>query len=378
MQEQPRPPFDGAGSHLGPSARRGALVSRVRSSQAGWTEPVRTAVVGLGYWGPNLVRNLNELSAAELLSVCDARPDALHPVSTRYPAVKTTTSYRELLEDPMVEAIVVATPVSTHHELAAAALEAGKHVFVEKPLAASTADALDLVELARAQDLVLMPGHTFLYSPPVNTVRDLIVSGDLGEIYFVSTSRVNLGLHQRDVSVAWDLGPHDFSILRYWLDETPRYVSATSRACIFPSIADVAFINLEFESGVIAHVELSWLAPSKLRRTTIAGSRKMVVYDDTSNEPIRIFDSGVVPRDPESFGEYQLSYRTGDIVSPRMTVAEPLSLELADFCAAIREGATPRSSAELGLEVVRMIEAVSESLAADGARTMLNDAPTRV
>jgi predicted dehydrogenase len=180
------------------------------------------------------------------------------------------------------------------------------------------------------------------------------------------------------VSVAWDLGPHDFSILRYWLDETPRYVSATSRACIFPSIADVAFINLEFESGVIAHVELSWLAPSKLRRTTIAGSQKMVVYDDTSNEPVRIFDSGVVPRDPESFGEYQLSYRTGDIVSPRMAVAEPLSLELADFCSAIREDSVPRSSAELGVEVVRMIEAVSDSLAADGARTMLADAPTRV
>jgi predicted dehydrogenase len=380
MQEQPRWRFshDGVGTTRGAIARRDPVGSEGRSSRPDLVEPVRTAVVGLGYWGPNLVRNLNEISSAELLSVCDARPDTLQPISARYPAVRTTTYYRDLLEDPMVEAIVVATPVSTHHELAAAALEAGKHVFVEKPLAASSADARDLVELARERDLVLMPGHTFLYSPPVNTVRDLIVSGDLGEIYFVSTSRVNLGLHQRDVSVAWDLGPHDFSILRYWLDETPRYVSATSRACIFPSIADVAFINLEFESGVIAHVELSWLAPSKLRRTTIAGSQKMVVYDDTSNEPVRIFDSGVVPRDPESFGEYQLSYRTGDIVSPRMAVAEPLSLELADFCSAIREDSVPRSSAELGVEVVRMIEAVSDSLAADGARTMLADAPTRV
>jgi predicted dehydrogenase len=331
-------------------------------------------VVGLGYWGPNLVRNLNELPSVELLSVCDARPDALPPIGRRYPALSQTTRYRDLLEDPMIEAVVVATPVATHHDIAAAALEAGKHVFVEKPLAASSREALDLVALARARDLVLMPGHTFLYSPPVNAVRELIVSGDLGDIYFVSTSRVNLGLHQRDVSVAWDLGPHDFSILRYWLDETPRYVSAMSRACVFASIPDVAFINLEYESGVIAHVELSWLAPSKLRRTTIAASRKMVVYDDTSSEPVRIFDSGVVPRDPESFGEYQLSYRTGDIVSPHVTVAEPLSLELADFCAAIQEGSTPRSSAELGLEVVRIIEAVCDSLAADGARIALTDA----
>jgi predicted dehydrogenase len=380
MREQPRPlsGHDRAGRKTESPAFRHAVRSRVRRSASDSAQPVRTAVVGLGYWGPNLVRNLNELPAAELVSVCDARPDALQSIGNRYPAVRLLTHYDHLLEDPTIEAVVVATPVSTHHDLAAAALEAGKHVFVEKPLAASTEEALDLVELARARDLVLMPGHTFLYSPPVNTVRDLIVSGDLGEIYFVSTSRVNLGLHQPDVSVAWDLGPHDFSILRYWLDETPRLVSATSRACIFPSIADVAFIALEFESGVIAHVELSWLAPSKLRRTTVVASRKMVVYDDTSNEPVRIFDSGVVPREPESFGEYQLSYRTGDIVSPNVAVAEPLSLELADFCASIRDGSTPRSSAEIGLEVVRIIEAVGDSLAAAGARITLNDMPTRV
>jgi predicted dehydrogenase len=346
---------------------------------SGWGEgePVRTAVVGLGYWGPNLVRNLNELAAAELVSVCDARDEVLRPISRRYPTVTATTCYDDLLEDPLIEAVVVATPVSTHYRLAAAALEAGKHVFVEKPLAGSTENALDLVELAATEDLVLMPGHTFLYSPPVNTVRDLIESGDLGDIYFVSTSRVNLGIHQPDVSVAWDLGPHDFSILRYWLNETPCCVSAMSRACVFPSIPDVAFINLEFESGVIAHVELSWLAPNKLRRTTIAGSRKMVVYDDTSNEPVRIFDSGVVPADPASFGEYQLSYRTGDIVSPHVPPAEPLSLELTDFCTAIRTGSTPRSSAELGLEVVRIIEGVCDSLAS-GSPVTLADAPMRV
>ena len=213
-----------------------------------------------------------------------------------------------------------------------------------------------------------MPGHTFLYSPPVNTIRDLIHSGELGDVYFISTSRVNLGLHQADVSVAWDLGPHDFSILCYWLEETPTHLSAMSRSCIFPTIPDVAFINLEYEQGAIAHVELSWLAPSKLRRTTIVGSRKMIVYDDTSNEPVRIFDSGVMLDDPQSFGEFRLSYRTGEIVSPAVKPAEPLQLEMADFCDAVRTGGTPRSSSELGVEVVRMVEAVDVSLAGNGAR----------
>jgi predicted dehydrogenase len=268
---------------------------------------------------------------------------------------------------------VIATPAATHHKLASAALRAGKHVFVEKPLASSAADALDLVETAEANGLVLMPGHTFVYSPPVTMIKDLIDSDELGEIYFVSTSRVNLGLHQPDVSVAWDLGPHDFSILRFWLDETPSHVSAISRGCILPGVPDVAFINLEFPSGAIAHVELAWLAPSKLRRTAIVGSRKMVVYDDTSGEPVRIFDTGVILRDPASFGEYRLTYRTGSIVSPPVDAAEPLFLELSDFCAAIRSGGQPRSSAELGVEVVRIIEAVDASLAAAGARTALTE-----
>jgi predicted dehydrogenase len=213
-----------------------------------------------------------------------------------------------------------------------------------------------------------MPGHTFLYSPPVMLIRSLIEEGELGEIYFISTSRVNLGLHQSDVSVAWDLGPHDFSILRYWLGETPEYASALSRGCIIPGIPDVAFINLEFPSGTVAHVELSWLAPSKLRRTTIVGSRKMIVYDDTSSEPVRVFDSGAVLPNPETFGEYKLTYRTGDIVSPHLEAAEPLYREIEDLCDAIRTGKPPRSSSELGLEVVRMIEAVDESLRRNGSR----------
>jgi predicted dehydrogenase len=331
-------------------------------------QTIRVGVVGLGYWGPNLVRNLHELDGAEVTWVCDLREDQLDKIQRRYPAVRITADYDDLLQDDSLDAVAVATPVGTHHPLALKALQAGKHVFVEKPLAASSTEALGLIAAAKERGLVLMPGHTFLYSPPVNMIREVIESGDLGEIYFISTSRVNLGLHQPDVSVAWDLGPHDFSILRYWLEETPVFLSATSRGCVMPTVPDVAFINLEFASGTIAHVEMSWLAPSKLRRTTIVGSRKMIVYDDVSNEPVRIFDSGVMVRDPESFGEYRLTYRTGDILSPRIDVAEPLLLELDDFRSSIVNGSTPRSSRELGLEVVRMIEAVDASLEHDGGR----------
>jgi predicted dehydrogenase len=286
--------------------------------------------------------------------------------------VETTSNFQDVLDDDRVEAVAIVTPVSTHFPLASAALRAGKHVFVEKPLAASSDEGEQLIELADRSGLVLMPGHTFLYSPPVMLIRALIDSGELGDIYFVSTSRVNLGLHQSDVSVAWDLGPHDFSILRYWLGESPSHATALGRGCVMPHIPDVAFIDLEFPSGTVAHVELSWLAPSKLRRTTIVGSRKMIVYDDTSSEPVRVFDSGCVLPDPESFGEYKLSYRTGDIVSPHLEAAEPLYREMEDFCAAIATGSVPRSSAELGLEVVRMIEAVDSSLDSRGARTVID------
>ena len=329
--------------------------------------PVRLAVVGLGYWGPNLVRNIFELPEAEMAYVCDLRDDALSAVERRYPAVQGTASFDEVLADPDVEGVAIATPVSTHYHLARMALEAGKHVLVEKPLAASSREGEELLKAATGRGLVLMAGHTFVYSPPVNVVHELIRSGELGEIYFISTSRVNLGAHQSDTSVAWDLGPHDFSILQYWLDELPVRVSALSKGFVVPTTPDVAFINLEFESGTIAHVELSWLAPSKLRRTAIVGSQKMVVYDDTSTEPVRIYDSGVAVPDPSTFGEYRLTYRTGDIVSPRVEPVEPLSLELADFCRCIREGGRPRSPAKLGIDVVRIIEAVDTSLRRNGA-----------
>jgi predicted dehydrogenase len=329
--------------------------------------PVRVAMVGLGYWGPNLIRVLHELPEAEVKVACDTSEEALAKIHRRYPAVELSTSYADVLARPDIDAVAIATPVATHHELATAALEAGKHVFVEKPLAASSAQAEDLLSLASEFGLTLMPGHTFLYSPPVNLVRDLIRSGELGEIYFISTSRVNLGLHQPDVSVIWDLGPHDFSILRHWLDESPREISAVCRSCILPGTPDVAFATLQFPCGTLAQVELSWLAPSKLRRTAVVGSRKMVVYDDTSNEPVRIFDSGVELPDPETFGEYKLSYRSGSIVSPPVAGTEPLALELRDFCRAVRTGLSPVSSAEIGLDVVRMIEMAEGSAGARSA-----------
>ena len=323
---------------------------------------VRVALVGVGYWGPNLARNLHELPEASLDLVCDHHPDRLARIARRYPGVRTTTSYDDVLADAQIDAVVIATRVGTHAELATAALESGKHVLVEKPLAASVADAEALVELAERSGRVLMPGHTFLYSPPVNVIRDLIRSGELGDIHFVSSSRVNLGIHQPDVSVVWDLGPHDFSILRHWLGELPARVAATSRSCVIPGVADVAFVSLEYPSGILAHVELAWLAPSKLRRTAIVGSEKMVVYDDTSPEPVKVFDSGVMPQLGEGFGA-RPTYRTGAIHSPPVDPIEPLLLELRDFCAAIVSGETPVSSAAVGLDIVRMTDAVDRALA---------------
>ncbi len=337
----------------------------------GQREPVRVAIVGLGYWGPNLARNVSDLSDSELSWICDTEEPKLRALARRYPKARRTRDFDDVLGDESLDAVVIATPVSTHYELSRAALEAGKHVFVEKPLAGSSLDALELMRLAAERNLTLMPGHTFLYSPPVNLIRDLIVSGGLGSVYFVSTSRVNLGLHQSDVSVVWDLAPHDFSILRYWFDAVPTRVAAFSRACILPGIADVAFIDLEFDSGMIGHVELSWLAPSKLRRTAVVGSERMVVYDDTSSEPVRIFDAGVIPPNPQSFGEYHLTYRTGEIISPPVSAIEPLAAELADFCSSIQSGRSLRSSAQIGLDVIRMVEAVDRSLEEQGAPVAL-------
>jgi predicted dehydrogenase len=323
--------------------------------------PITVGVVGLGYWGPNLLRVLHECPGAAVTWICDSDPARLDRYARRQLTVTPTTDYDDLLGDPDLDAVVIATPVFTHHELASRSLHAGKHTFVEKPLASSTGQASELIALAQARSVVLMCGLTFLYSPPVREVKRLIDSGALGEVYFISSSRVNLGLHQRDVSVVWDLGPHDFSILMHWLGERPARVSAVGRDSVVPGIPDVAFIALTFPSGVVAHVELSWLAPSKLRRMVVVGSEKMVVYDDSSPEPIRIFDHGVVYKDPETFGQYQLSYRTGDIVSPRLDAAEPLALELDEFVQAVASGRPQTVMTELAREVVTLIERTERS-----------------
>jgi predicted dehydrogenase len=322
-------------------------------------------IVGLGYWGPNLLRGLIELPNVEVAYICDRDEARLASFCRRYPGATATTSFDVLLEDPRLDAILIATPVFTHFELAAAALRAGKHTFVEKPLAPSTGEVNELVELAEERDLRLMCGQTFLYSPPVREVKRLIDTHELGDIYFISSSRVNLGLHQRDVSVIWDLGPHDFSILLHWLGEMPESITATGRDSIVPGIYDVAFMSLRFPSGLIANVELSWLAPSKLRRTAIVGSNKMVVYEDGTPEPVRVFDRGVVYRDPETFGEYQLSYRSGDIRSPQIAATEPLVTELAEFVRLI-EARETSGDLELARQVVTLAEAAEASLAGGG------------
>src|SRR3954454_18475390 len=324
---------------------------------------VRVAVVGLGYWEPNLLRVLIEMSGVKVKYICDLDEERLGRYARRYPGTIATRRFEDVLEDPDVHAVVIATPVFTHHELALRALRAGKHTMVEKPLAPSTAHAEELRRIADEQRLVLMCGHTFLYSPPVRAVKEVIQRQDPGDIYLNSASRVNLGLHQRDVSVVWDLGPHDFSILLYWLEEFPEWVRAVGRDSVVKGIPDVAFIDMVFPSGILANVELSWLAPSKLRRTVVVGSGKMGVYDDGAAEPVRVFDHGVVYKDPETFGQYQLSYRPGDIVSPKLDTVEPIELELTDFVDCIRDGVTPPPFIELAQDVVRIIESAEASIA---------------
>jgi predicted dehydrogenase len=333
---------------------------------------VRVAVLGVGYWGPNLVRNLIENPLCSEVAICDLDVGALGKIARRYPGVRVTSEPRELLEAPDIDAVMISTPPKSHYELARQALQHGKHVFVEKPFTLASNDGRELIALARQRQRVVMVGHTFEYSPPVRKIGEIIRRGELGKIFYISSTRVNLGLHQKDSSVLWDLGPHDLSMLLYWLDEMPTEVMATGKDFVQPGIPDVAFLFMRFGSGTIAHVQVSWLAPSKLRRTTIVGSSKMLVYDDTQNiEQVKIFDKGVSYRDPDTFGEYQLSYRTGDIVSPRLETYEPLQAEVTDFLQSIVEGREPLASGDHGLRVVRVLEAAERSLSNSGHTEIL-------
>ena len=325
------------------------------------------AVIGAGYWGPNLVRNLIENPRCSGVTVCDLEAENIRKLLRRYPGMKVTDNPRAVFASPTIDAVMIATPPKTHYMLAREALEAGKHVFVEKPFTLSSRDAVELIQLAHKRDLALMVGHTFEFSPPVRKIKHIIESGELGKIYYISATRVNLGLHQKDSSVVWDLAPHDLSMLFYWLGEGPTEVMATGKDFVQPGIPDVAFIFMRFGSGAIAHVQVSWLAPSKLRRTTIVGSSKMLVYDDTQNmEQVKIFDKGVNYRDPDTFGEYQLSYRAGDIVSPKIETIEPLQAEVTEFLESIIQGRQPSTDGENGLRVVQVLEAVESSLSNSG------------
>jgi predicted dehydrogenase len=333
------------------------------------TTPIGAAVAGYGYWGPNIVRNLIESPDFRLLGVCEPNPNRAKDLARRHPSVPVFPTMDDVLLDPRIQAVLVATPPRTHHELARTALSAGRHVLVEKPLATSVADAQDLIALAESRRLTLMPGHTFLYSPPVNKVRELIRSGELGDVYFVTSSRMNLGLYQPD-GVISDLAPHDLSILLYWLERPVTHMSVAGQSVFQEGVPETAFLTVTFAGGAKASVQISWLAPRKMRQMIVVGSKRMVSYEDTSSdESVRIYDRGLdvsMVQAPPTFGEYQLTYRTGDIVVPRIEAAEPLGLELADFARAIRTGAEPRSSARLGLEVVRALEAAHLSMERSG------------
>lgn len=333
--------------------------------------PIGTAVVGYGYWGPNLARNVAERPELALELMCDSDPSQIRAFAQRHPDARTTRVFEDLLADAAVDAVIIATPPSSHYALAKRALEAGKHVLVEKPLATTLDDAKDLACTAAAAGLVLMPGHTFIYSPAVNAVRDLIQTGVVGDIHFVTSTRMNLGKYQRD-GVVCDLAPHDLSILLYWLEEPVIDVAASGRSAFEAGVPDTAFLTVNFASGTTANVQLSWLAPRKVRQMVVVGNKRMVQYDDTaSDEAVRVYDRGMDVRPPANYGEHQLVYRTGDVVIPRIDPAEPLSLELADFARAIRTGEEPRSNVALGLEIVAVLEAATRSLRERGAPLQL-------
>jgi len=333
---------------------------------------LRVAVIGAGYWGPNLVRNFSEAPGGEAVAVADLSAERLAAIKKRFPAVRTTQDHRELFADKTIEAVCIVTPISTHRPLAEEALAAGKHVFVEKPLAGTVADAEAIVRAAERAGRTLMVGHTFVYNPAVTSVRGLLERGELGKVQYIDSQRVNLGLHQFDFNVLWDLGPHDVSISLYWLDEEPEWVQCIGACFVQPEIEDVVFLTMGFPSGAIAQAHLSWLAPSKLRRMAVIGSKKMAVYDDMeSAEKVKVYDHGVESLSSE---ELRRSYRAGDIHSPRVPVTEALQLEVRHFIECVRDGKRPRSDGEAGLRVVRVLEAGMRSLRQQGARVAYREA----
>jgi predicted dehydrogenase len=330
------------------------------------------AVAGAGRWGRNLVRNFYNLPDCELRWVIEPNPDRRAQMESLFPRIRTAERLDAALGDPDVEAVVVAAPARLHKELGVSALRAGRHVYVEKPLALTTKDAEELEREARAADRILMTGHLLLYHPAVLKLKELISSGDLGEIYYLYSQRVNLGVIRKDENALWSFAPHDLSVMLFLLGEEPVSVSARGAAYIQKGVEDVAFVNLRFAGGRMGQVQLSWLDPHKLRKFTVVGSRKMAVFDDMEpQEKVRVYDKGAEqPGDYASYGDY-IGLRFGDVWIPRIDSAEPLRLECADFLDCIRSGRRPRSDGVSGLRVVRILTAATRSLAADGAPVSL-------
>jgi len=329
---------------------------------------IRVGVIGYGYWGPNLVRNFHDLDGCEVAAVADLRAERLALARKRYANVETTSDWRRMIADPRIDAIAIATPVSSHFELAREALRAGKHVLVEKPLTRDSEQAQRLIEEAARGGKILMVDHTFVYTGAVRKMRELVAAGALGELYYYDAVRVNLGLFQHDVDVMWDLAVHDLSIMDYVLPARPCAVSATGVTHVRGGPENIAYITAFFEGNLIGHIHVNWLAPVKVRRTLIGGSQKMIVYDDLEpTEKVKVYDKGITVSDsPENVYQMLISYRTGDMWAPQIDITEALSREARHFIECIEQNAQPETGGEAGLQVVRILEAATESMKARG------------
>jgi len=321
-------------------------------------------VIGYGYWGPNLVRNFMSDTAWRVVSVCDRSESRLAEVGRLYPTITTTRNPEDLFRNPSVDAIAIATPVATHFELAMAALRAGKHVLVEKPIAATSAEAAQMIEKAAQRKLVLLVDHTFVFTGAVRKIRDVIADESFGELQYYDSTRVNLGLFQHDVNVMWDLAVHDLSIMDFVIGVNPVAVSATGLSHVRGQPANVAFMTLFFNRDIIAHVNVNWLSPVKIRRTLVGGSKRMIVYDDLeTSEKVKIYDKGItVTETPDDLRKLLISYRTGDLWSPKVNETEALKLEVAHFRNCIDGSEKPITPGERGLAIVRMLEAADKSM----------------
>ena len=341
-------------------------------------KPINVGVVGCGYWGPNLIRNFRSLSTCHLKAVCDTSAERLSHMRSLYPEVAGCSDYGHLLNGMGLDAVVIATPVRLHYPLAKASLQAGKHTLIEKPMAASSAECEDLIDLARQKGRVLMVGHTFLYSPPVRRIKEIIDRGDIGEIRYVNSRRLNLGLFQKDINVAWDLAPHDISIILYFMGDVPLTVNCQGDAHITPGIEDVTTMCLMFSKGRSAVIQSSWLDPRKVREMTVVGSKRMIVYDDVAPlEKIRIYDVRVErPPHYDTFAEFHYSYHYGDIYAPYVKQEEPLKLECQHFLDCIQQGKSPLSNGRQGLQLVKILESASISLRRQGAAVELQETET--